>query len=85
MNGKRIEEARTRSGSWNMNYYNAPSEGVELILEIRPSESLKIRVVDQSHGLPEIPGGTLGSRPADIIPAPVMFSDSTVVSKSFSY
>ncbi len=90
VNGKRIEgEAEgafnQRMGTWNIYYYNAPLEGIELSLELRAEEPLKMRVVDQSYGLPELPENTLGSRPAGIIPAPVVYNDASVVSKSFTY
>lgn len=88
VNGKPIEEDRPatrKSGTWKMNYYNPAPDGIELTLEISSADSLKVRVVDQTYGLPEIPGGTLGSRPSEIIPAPVIFSDSTIVSRTFSY
>jgi hypothetical protein len=75
INGKRLE------GASNIHYYNV-LEGVELTLECNAGEPLKMRVVDQSYGLPE---NTLGARPSGIIPASIAYSDATVVSKSFSY
>lgn len=90
VNGKRIKvEATTassqRTGSWNIYYYNVPVEGIELTLELSPGESVKMRVVDQSYSLPDLPESSLGNRPDGIIPSPVVYNDATVVSKSFSH
>ena len=89
VNGRRVEleaaAASQRRGSWSINYYNAPADGIELTLELSPDESLKMRVVDQSYSLPDLPESALGSRPAGFIPSAVVYSDATVVSKSFSY
>ena len=85
VNGRRIELETTNRSSWSINYYNVPPEGIELTLEFSPEESLKMRVVDQSYSLPDLPESALGTRPAGIIPSAVVYSDATVVSKSFSY
>jgi hypothetical protein len=90
VNGKRIEAKATaafsqRMGSWNIHYYNVLSDGIELTLELSSGESLKMRVVDQSYNLPDLPESTLGRRPGGIIPSPVVYNDATVVSKSFTY
>ncbi|HEU4510369.1 MAG TPA: M28 family metallopeptidase [Pyrinomonadaceae bacterium] len=87
VNGRRIELAASgqRRSSWSINYHNALPEGMELTLEFSAEEPLKMRVVDQSYSLPELSQSALGSRPAGIIPSPVVYNDATVVSKSFSY
>jgi hypothetical protein len=90
INGKQIEADamaafNQRKGALNIYYYNALLEGIELTLELRSEETLKMRVVDQTYGLPELPDDPLRSRPAGIIPAPVVYNDATVVSKSFPY
>ena len=90
VNGKRIEVEATagvsqRMGSWSIQYYNVLPEGIDLTLELNSGESLKMRLVDQSYNLPDLPESTLGSRPTGIIPARVVYNDATVVSKSFTY
>ena len=89
INGRRIEleatAASQKRGSWSINYHNVLPEGMELTLELSPEESLKMRVVDQSYSLPDLPDSALGSRPAGIIPSAVVYNDATVVSKSFTY
>lgn len=87
VNGRRIEleASGQRRSSWSINYHNVLPDGMELTFELSAEESLKMRVVDQSYGLPDLPQTALGSRPAGIIPAAVVYNDATVVSKSFSY
>jgi hypothetical protein len=74
---------RRNKGSWNMRYLALPPEGVLLGVTFRASEPLKIRVVDQSFGIPQIPGNT--ARPDYMIPWwPNSLSDTTLVSKTFT-
>ena len=84
VNGKRVEVTQ-RTAPWSMGYYNLPREGIELTLEFNADQPLKMRVVDQSYALPDLPESGLGSRPSGVIPSPVVYNDSIVVSKSFSY
>ena len=89
VNGKRLDPGNTtmlrnNNHIWNMRYVAPPPEGVELALEFKAQEPLKIRVVDQSYSLPEIPNQTI-ARPDNTIPSPNGLSDSTLVSKTFSF
>lgn len=81
VNGKGIEPEAPSI----INYFNATAEGIELTLELSSAVPLKLRVVDQSYNLPDLPESRLGNRPDTIIPANVIYNDATVVSKSFSY
>jgi hypothetical protein len=90
VNGKRVEieappAGSPRMGYWKIYYHNVLSEGIELTLELNAGEPLKMRVVDQSYKLPDLAASILGSRPDGIIPAPVVYNDATLVSKSFTY
>ena len=69
-------------GKGEMLVYSAPPrEGVELILKTK-SEPLIVKVVDRSF---EFPANVIvKARPNYIVPAPNSFSDSTIISKSFS-
>ena len=61
---------------WGVNIDGFPRQGVELQLQVRTSEPLKIRVVDQSFGLPALnatPTSQLSAKP-----------DTTLLVKSFS-
>lgn len=74
---------RRNKGIWNMRYLAIPPEGVLLGVTFKSSEPLKIRVVDQSYGIPQVPGIT--ARPDYMIPWwPNSLSDTTLVSKSFT-
>ena len=88
VDGKQDEErtssARTPAGrAWSLHYYGPPQEGVDLTLQVRSLDPLKLTVVDRSYRLPQIPGQSFTERPAYMIPSPV--SDLTLVSKSFTF
>jgi hypothetical protein len=89
VNGQRLDSGNTtmlrnNNHVWNMKYVAPPPEGVEVALEFKAQEPLKIRVVDQSYSLPEIPNVTI-ARPDNTIPSTNTLSDATLVSKTFSF
>ena len=65
--------------------YGLPADGVDLVLKTKPSQSVKIRLVDRSYELPHTIGTSFRPRPADLIPAALSNSDSTFVSKTFTF
>lgn len=83
VNGKRINSKGARN-DWELRYYAVPQEGVEISLEVKSVEPVKLRLVDQTYGLPQT-GNTGEPRPATVIPAPLPYNDSTFVSKSFTF
>lgn len=87
INGKRDETGtappRAEGRRWGLNYYSAPPEGIELALDVLASEPIKIRVQDESYGLPELPGQAFKPRPNGLIAAPLPYSDSTIVGKTY--
>jgi hypothetical protein len=92
VNGKHINNdanpPRTTSRNrWGLRFWAPPEKGIELTMTIRSFQPLQIRVVDQSYGLPEIPGMPLTLRPAYMMPTPFGFglSDVTLVSKSYTF
>jgi hypothetical protein len=90
VNDKQIDETKAsaalgRKKQWSLRYYAIPPEGIDLTAEIKTSEPVKMRAVDLSYGLPEIPGQTFRPRPPEMIPAPVSVNDTTLVSKSFTF
>lgn len=91
VNGKRIDDdadtpaAFERKGQWSRRYYAVPKEGIELYCETKSAEPLKLRVVDQSYELPELPGQTFRARPDYIVPSSLWLTDSTFISKSFVF
>jgi len=64
---------------WGLFIDGFPKEGVELLLQLRTAEPLKIRLVDQSYGLP--PVNAASSQEPTITSAR---PDSTLLMKSFS-
>lgn len=89
INSKSITSSNHDSSSslgnkWGIRYYAFPKEGVELSLKLRPPLPLKIQIVDRSYELP-VTSPLFKPRPSDFIPAPFSDSDSTFVSKSFSF
>jgi peptidase M28-like protein len=83
VNGKRLPN--NPENGLALRYYALPQEGIELALQVKASEPVKIRAVDMSYGLPEIPGAPYRARPDYIIPSIQPFSDSTLVSKTFTF
>jgi hypothetical protein len=90
INGKQISNtAAAASGArrdrWALRYYAIPDEGIELTWRLKSFGPLKLRAVDQSYGLPEIQGASFTLRPNHIIPSSMALSDSTLVSKTFTF
>jgi len=69
---------------WALNYFALPQDGVEISLHTK-SGAVKIKAVDQSYELPVFPDHSFAARPNFLIPKPLTYSDSTVVSKSFTF
>lgn len=77
--------AGERRYTWGMQYRALPPEGIELTIDVKTSEPLKLRVVDQTAGLPDIPGSSFKARPPHLIPSSNLYGDSTFVRKSFVF
>nr|QEO74514.1 acetylornithine deacetylase [uncultured bacterium] len=89
INGRQLAAAPTqavagRQEPWVLRYYGLPSEGIEVTLELKSSAPLKLRVVDQSYGLPAVGASPATARPEGMMPAALPYSDSMLVSKSFA-
>jgi hypothetical protein len=83
LDGRRLDDAPAR---WRMSYYAPPAEGFELTLRVKPSEPLKLRVMDRSYGLPDVAGAGLVQRPAWSMPsASLLYSDQSLVNKSYTF
>ena len=87
VNGRKLgdpKQARFNpGGKWKLSYANVPADGIELKLVVKGAATLKLRVIDQSPGLPEIPGKTFALRPAEAMP--YHSGDSTFVRRSFVF
>jgi len=89
VNGKRIVSPAGSSGTnrnqWDLRYYAVPKEGIEITMQLKTAEPIRLRVVDQTYGFPQALDKMLEARPASTIPAPFPYNDSTFVSKSFVF
>lgn len=84
INGKALipaaeSAAVSRPRVWGLRYFGPPQEGIELVLEVKSSQPLKLRLVDQAYGLPAL----IQLRPDFMIPSLSPETDSTLVSKTF--
>lgn len=89
VNGRRISSSKPSAAAgrnrWGFYYFALPKDGIELTLETKISQPLTLRVVDETRGLPELTGATFKTRADHMMPAPLPFSDSTLVSKSYTF
>jgi hypothetical protein len=87
INGKRINYDQTNvsegapARDWELRYDAVPPEGFDLVLETKTPWPVKLTLVSQRDGLPQIPGTDLKERPAYLIPS--TSSDMTRLIKSF--
>ena len=70
---------------WLLCYYGLPKEGLDISLDIKSSEPIKLRVVDQSYGLAQLEGQSYKPRPDYLMPSAILDSDSVYVWKSFTF
>jgi hypothetical protein len=82
---KRSEAANQPTKYRRFSYFGLPEEGVEVTLEIKSSDPLELRIEELSYGLPETPNGRHTGRPDYLIAAPILYSDSTIVTKTFKF
>jgi len=90
VNGKLIDTDNTPAlnsftNNWILRYYGPPAEGVNVNVEVKTSEPLKVRLLDLSYGLPQLPGAPATDRPDYMIPASMSSNHSTLVSRSFTF
>jgi hypothetical protein len=87
VNGIRFENkgAQSQKPSWTLRYWSVPEEPLELTLEVKAAQGLKLRFVEQSYELPQIPEMSLKPRPDYMIPTRFTDSDSSFVSKSITF
>lgn len=89
VNGKQLKlkslVSDAQKDSWSLRYYAMPAGGIDLTMVLKALDPVKFRVVDQSYQFPSFMGARFASRPDDIISAPVWPTDSTFVSRSFTF
>jgi hypothetical protein len=59
-------------------------DGIELMLRMKTPQPLKLTVTDRSYGLPQVPQMST-TYPVDAMPAPVALSDTTSVTRRFTF
>ena len=70
---------------WSGWYWRAPSGGFNLELKLATPAPFVVTITDQTEGLPHTPEFTIAPRPADTMPTPFLFFDSTtLVRKTFA-
>ena len=67
------------SDGWSGRYWGAPASGFDLTLKIATPAPFVVTVIDQTDGLPETPGFAIKPRPAETMPTPFLFFDSTTL------
>ena len=70
---------------WGIRYFAPPATGVDLSLEMDTHSPVKVHLVGISRGLPDIPNTPVKTRPEQMMPAPYLQSDSSMVSRTFSF
>ncbi len=90
INGRRLaqksETAQAGEGNrWTLRYNGVPEDGLGLVLQTRSTQAVSLRVVDQSYGLPETLMTRYKPKPDNVMPAPLINNNTTLVSKSFTF
>ena len=87
VNGKPIpRDANARrlpEQGWRLRYSNPPEQGIEVMLKVRGTQPVKLRVVDGSLGLPANAGVDVKPRPDWLMP--VQSGDVTLVTRAFRF
>jgi hypothetical protein len=78
IDGQQIDVPASEQNLWSLTHRTVPPEGIEITLEVEPSQPLTLQVSDNSRELPVIPGTTFRPRPDDMMPFP-NFDYGTVV------
>jgi hypothetical protein len=79
------QSANPTGQRWGLRYYALPGDGLQLTLQTVASRPVNLSLTDQSYGLPIEFEQQFRPRPDDLMPSIMPYSDSTLVSKSFSF
>ena len=85
VDNKVVYQARAAEPNWWLRISGFPQEGIEMQLQVSTSEPLKIRLVDQSYGLPQLKGVSCTPRPQPENPTTTSKTDFTLLSQTVSY
>ncbi|HXM89840.1 MAG TPA: hypothetical protein VN916_10290, partial [Candidatus Acidoferrum sp.] len=64
---------------WTGWYWRAPATGFDLTLKLATPAPFVVTIIDQTDGLPNTPNLAIKPRPADTMPTPFLFFDSTTL------
>jgi len=89
LNGMKIEgfdqNDKNVSKKWRRwIYYASPRGGISLMLRIKPSKSLVVKLTDISYDFPQLQDFVFKPRPKQMMPAPYTLSNMTLVTKTFT-
>ncbi|HEX7774006.1 MAG TPA: M28 family peptidase, partial [Pyrinomonadaceae bacterium] len=79
------EPRRDADIGWTLWHHTVSDDGLKLTLETAAGRPLKIRVTDRTAGLPQLPSVKNIPRPEHIMRAPYPYSDTTSISKTFTF
>jgi hypothetical protein len=90
INGKRVESGKQSAtgrpaSPWGLQYWAPPAGGFDLVLELKGSQPVPLKVVEQSYGLPQVPGKPFTPRPSNIMPTTGLTSDFALIGKTYSF
>jgi hypothetical protein len=85
VNNKVVYQGGDGEPNWGLRISGFPQEGMEMQLQVKTPEPLKIRLVDQSYGLPQLSGASYTPRPQLRNPTTTAKTDFTLLSKTVSY
>jgi hypothetical protein len=88
VNGRPLGDYTTpldQGDSWGLLFFAPPPSGIELTLEVKTQQPIKMRLIDFSNGLPQTQAAAFQARPDNTISSFLPFSESTLVSKSFTF
>jgi hypothetical protein len=89
INNHRVEQINAidtkNTDRWELQYYGLPKEGIVVTLELKSIDPVKIVAVDRSYELPIVPNRSYRSRPSYMMSSMFAHTDSTMVSKTYSF
>jgi len=85
VSGNKVEIPAAGLNRWALVYVGAPANGVVVTLKVPVSQTPTLTVVDETPGLPQIPGKLFRPRPDDLMPDPrwAQFDSSVLVAKTY--
>ncbi len=73
------------AGQWGLRYLPLPEAGLDLVLVTKASLPIKLKVTDLSYDLPALDELVSNPRPGELISSWFPYSDTTYVSKTYSF